>query len=200
MPTKDEFLASLKPLTCTICRNAEHSPTELARCEHVFGAACAICLETYNAEHFPTELPGCGHVFGAACVTTLVNSELASHDRCPICRKQLYVRGQTIPHRLSVERSRGDGMTLVPRWGILEADMAEMIIESPLVTSYVDRHIARENDVDHGVQVVPNTLDGTDVEVSAEPEGFHHPDAQAHPAPEERGMLHEIEQGRKDDA
>jgi hypothetical protein len=193
MPTKEEFLASLKPLTCTICLDTAQFPTELAGCEHVFGATCAICLETYNAEHFPTELPGCGHIFGVTCITTLVNSELASHDRCPLCRKQLYIRGQTIPHRLIVDRSWRDDMTLVPLWGIPEAGMAEVIIESALVASHVDRHIARENDVGQGVQVVPNTLDGTDVEVSAEPEGNNHPDAQAHPAPEERGMLHEID-------
>jgi hypothetical protein len=66
MVSKNEFLDSLKPLTCS------------------------ICLDPYDTDHVAVELPGCSHIFGAECITNLVESNAPSNDRCPLCRKELY--------------------------------------------------------------------------------------------------------------
>jgi hypothetical protein len=72
MPTKDEFVRSLQPLTCS------------------------ICLEPYDTEHFPTEMPGCRHVFGAPCIKTLINTQPPNNNRCPLCRGELFQVGYEV--------------------------------------------------------------------------------------------------------
>jgi hypothetical protein len=65
MPTKNDFLASLDPLKCS------------------------LCLDLYDKTHVPVELE-CGHIFGDYCIANAAESETQNNNRCPLCRRKLF--------------------------------------------------------------------------------------------------------------
>lgn len=68
MVSKQQFLDSVKPLTCNICREEFHSTHDLV------------------------EMPVCGHIFGDICIALMIESAIRdkNNSKCPMCRTQLF--------------------------------------------------------------------------------------------------------------
>jgi hypothetical protein len=60
-------------------------------CKEGPGGECAVCLEAFCAGDRCKVLPGCEHGFHAVCV----DSWLRKSRRCPICRAEVVVAGQS---------------------------------------------------------------------------------------------------------
>lgn len=56
---------------------------------------CGICQQNFDtSEHAPARLCGpdsCHHVFGASCLTKWLESDMPCANKCPMCRKELFV-------------------------------------------------------------------------------------------------------------
>lgn len=53
---------------------------------------CSICKECYQVwPHFAVRIKSCRHVFGRACLIRHVASNVATRNRCPLCRTELFV-------------------------------------------------------------------------------------------------------------
>jgi hypothetical protein len=71
LPAKDDYIDALEPLL---------DPFQ-----------CSICSEDYNADHVPTRLPECGHMFGVQCIFQWLETDSPQAHTCPLCRTRLFV-------------------------------------------------------------------------------------------------------------
>ncbi|XP_010274565.1 PREDICTED: E3 ubiquitin-protein ligase ATL4-like [Nelumbo nucifera] len=119
----DAVLASAEPHPVSRVSNRQVSPANQSLIESLplfsfdsvsglrsssFSPECAVCLSKFEPHDLLRRLPLCLHAFHSDCIDTW----LASHQTCPLCRSAIHVSESELASKLSSLSARGDSFRI----------------------------------------------------------------------------------------